>query len=142
MEELIRKYRHEYGDHPLLEQAFRMLENRDLMPHPTDRTETFPFFGKGNQNSVPIKELIRVLKKALDDGYESLCEGWWGYEDNYFVLSRPEMENDDEILSRLHTIISHNIMRLEEREKERAEINRKIAELQKQLTTLKAQSLP
>ena len=150
--EILKLFRREHcdrEDYPYLERAFNAIDAKDLQPRLIKREQNFdsndvtcrddkdPDAYRHSSDDVPIKTLITFLQKKLSEGFTTVGERWSGYEDNYFVLCKDEMETVEDIVERLHSPISHNIATLMEEEYKKAQNRKRIAELQKEIAKLK-----
>ena len=85
-----------------------------------------------------IDNMIKLLQSLKAEGYTSVSQEWSGYEGNYFIADKYEMETDDEAAGRLCVSIYNEIMEIQ-REKELIENKKKrIKELESELKRLKA----
>lgn len=121
-------------DAPFLDEAISRVEKRrdgDLSKHTVnhykwlDKRELF----------TSIDEMIKLLASLKKEGYESISEGWSGYEDNYFVADKYELETDREYASRVFSVVSVEIDsikdELEEKDRKKKEIKRLEDEIRK-----------
>ena len=79
--------------------------------------------------------MIKLLTSLKEEGYESISEEWYDYENNYFVADKHELETDEEYASRVYGIINSEITCIkdeaEEKEKKLKEIERLESEIRK-----------
>ena len=85
-----------------------------------------------------IDNMIRLLQSLKAEGYTSVSQEWSGYEDNYFIADKYEMETDDEAARRLCMIINDEIMEIQREEELLEKKKRRIKELEAELKELKA----
>ncbi len=80
-----------------------------------------------------IGKMIKLLTSLKEEGYESISEEWSGYEDNYFVADKYELETDEEYASRVYSSIWKEIdcikAEIEEKERKKKEIKRLESEI-------------
>ena len=74
-----------------------------------------------------VSEIITFLSQYKD---YTLEERWYGYEDNYFVLTQKRQENLDEIVNRIYNDIKSNCQEYVTKEEELKKIEKQISELQ------------
>lgn len=74
-----------------------------------------------------VSEIITFLSQYKD---YTLEERWYGYEDNYFVLTQERQENLDEIVNRIYNDIQSICQEYVEKEEELKKIEKQISELQ------------
>ena len=85
-----------------------------------------------------IDNMIKLLQSLKAEGYTSVSQEWSGYEDNYFIADKYEMETDDEAARRLCIIINDEIMEIQREEELIENKNKRIKELEDELKKLKA----
>lgn len=56
-----------------------------------------------------IENVINFLKNAQTEGWITLSEEWSGYETNYIVLSKYELEDDHEYIWRTYRLVKQKI---------------------------------
>lgn len=82
-----------------------------------------------------INKMIKLLTSLKEKGYESISEEWSGYETNYFVADKHELETDEEYASRVYGVINREIDCIkdeaEEKENKLKEIHRLESEIHK-----------
>ena len=82
-----------------------------------------------------IGKMIKFLTSLKEEGYESISEEWSGYESNYFIANKHELETDEEYASRVYGVINREINCIkdeaEEKEKKLKEIERLESEIRK-----------
>ena len=82
-----------------------------------------------------IGKMIKLLTSLKEEGYETISEMWSGYETNYFVADKRELETDEEYASRIYGVINREIGCIkdeaEEKEKKLKEIRRLESEILK-----------
>ena len=74
-----------------------------------------------------VSEIITFLSQYKD---YTLEERWYGYEENYFVLTQERQENLDEIVNRIYNGIQSSCQEYVEKEEELKKIEKQISELQ------------
>ena len=74
-----------------------------------------------------VSEIIIFLSQYKD---YTLEERWYGYEENYFVLTQERQENLDEIVNRIYNDIQSNCQKYVTKEEELKKIEKQISELQ------------
>ena len=74
-----------------------------------------------------VSEIITFLSQYKD---YTLEERWYGYEENYFVLTQERQENLDETVNRIYNDIQSNCQEYVEKEEELKKIEKQISELQ------------
>lgn len=86
-----------------------------------------------NELFTSINKMIKLLTSLKEEGYESISEEWSGYEDNYFVADKYELETDKEYASRVYSSIWKEIdcikAEIEEKERKKKEIKRLESEI-------------
>lgn len=85
-----------------------------------------------------IDNMIKLLQSLKAEGYTSVSQEWSGYEDNYFIADKYEMETDDEAARRLCMIINDEIMEIQREEELLEKKKKRIKELEAELKKLKA----
>lgn len=85
-----------------------------------------------------IDNMIKLLQSLKAEGYTSVSQEWSGYEDNYFIADKYEMETDDEAARRLCMIINDEIMEIQREEELIENKKKRIKELEDELKKLKA----
>lgn len=85
-----------------------------------------------------IDNMIKLLQSLKAEGYTSVSQEWSGYEDNYFIADKYEMETDDEAARRLCMIINDEIMEIQREEELIEKKKKRIKELEAELKKLKA----
>lgn len=87
-----------------------------------------------------IDDVIAYLQRLKSQGYTNLDERWSGYEDNYIVACKNDIENNEEFFKRIcknaYTLARTYSDEEEEKKKIQSEINKKqkeIEELKKKL---------
>lgn len=85
-----------------------------------------------------IDNMIKLLQSLKAEGYTSVSQEWSGYEDNYFIADKYEMETDDEAAQRLCMIINDEIMEIQREEELIENKKKRIKELEDELKKLKA----
>lgn len=75
-----------------------------------------------------VNDVIAYLSEFKD--YE-LSEEWYSYEDNNFVFSKPDVEEDDEIICRLCKFVGKELDRIEDEREELEALRKKREELLK-----------
>ena len=74
-----------------------------------------------------VSEIITFLSQYKD---YTLEERWYGYEENYFVLTQERQENLDETVNRIYNDIQSSCQEYVEKEEELKKIEKQISELQ------------
>ena len=74
-----------------------------------------------------VSEIITFLSQYKD---YTLEERWYGYEENYFVLTQERQENLDEIVNRIYNDIQSICLKYVGKEEELKRIEKQISELQ------------
>lgn len=85
-----------------------------------------------------IDNMIKLLQSLKAEGYTSVSQEWSGYEDNYFIADKYEMETDDEAAQRMCMIINDEIMEIQHEEELIENKKKRIKELEAELKKLKA----
>lgn len=85
-----------------------------------------------------IDNMIKLLQSLKAEGYTSVSQEWSGYEDNYFIADKYEMETNDEAAQRLCMIINDEIMEIQREEELIENKKKRIKELEDELKKLKA----
>lgn len=85
-----------------------------------------------------IDNMIKLLQSLKAEGYTSVSQEWSGYEDNYFIADKYEMETNDEAAQRLCMIINDEIMEIQREEELLEKKKERIKELEAELKKLKA----
>ena len=74
-----------------------------------------------------VSEIITFLSQYKNCTLE---ERWYGYEENYFVLTQERQENLDEIVNRIYNDIQSDCQKYVTKEEELKKIDKQISELQ------------
>lgn len=74
-----------------------------------------------------VSEIITFLSQYKD---YTLEERWYGYEENYFVLTQERQENLDEIVNRIYDNVRSICQEYVTKEEELKKIEKQISELQ------------
>lgn len=86
---------------------------------------------------VGIDKAIDCLKKLKEEGYTSIEERWCGYEDNYIVAIKMELETDEEYYRRIASLVSGASKTIERREAQRRTAEKRINELEDEIRRIK-----
>ena len=94
---------------------------------PLTITEIIKKVDKDDLFDRKVSEIITFLSQYKD---YTLEERWYGYEENYFVLTQERQENLDEIVNRIYNDIQSNCQKYVTKEEELKKIEKQISELQ------------
>lgn len=94
---------------------------------PLTITEIIKEVDKDDLFDRKVSEIITFLSQYKD---YTLEERWYGYEDNYFVLTQERQENLDEIVNRIYNDIQSICQEYVTKEEELKRIEKQISELQ------------
>lgn len=94
---------------------------------PLTITEIIKEVDKDDLFDRKVSEIITFLSQYKD---YTLEERWYGYEDNYFVLTQERQENLDEIVNRIYNDIQSSCQEYVTKEEELKRIEKQISELQ------------
>ena len=83
---------------------------------------------------VSINDAIKYLKTF--DGNLILEQRWSGYEDNYFVATKADVENNEEYVYRLSRVIARELNKMRKEEKELARKREELSRLKSEITKL------
>ena len=84
-----------------------------------------------------IDKAIKYLEDLKSQGFQEIRQCWSGYEDNYFVAIKRELETGEEFASRIFKRIREISNELNIKEEEESKRKKRIAELQDELSKLK-----
>ncbi len=84
-----------------------------------------------------IDKAIDCLKKLKEEGYTRIEERWYGYEDNYIVAIKTELETDEEYYPRIASLVSGASKTIERREAQRRTAKKRINELEDEIRRIK-----
>lgn len=123
-----------YGEEEFFDEAYEsvmstMPTNRLMVEHTCDVDKDDLFDG--------IDKSIVFLKKLKEKGYTRIEERWSGYECNYFVAVKKELETDEEYYHRIATLVAEESEAIERREAQRSAAKKRIKELEDELKKLK-----
>lgn len=95
---------------------------------------------KGKLFADSIDETIAYLQSLKEEGYQYIDERWSGYEDNYFIAAKEELETDDEFVRRIGTDLNLEVrfekvrqMEIRNRQEEIERKKKEIQELERQI---------
>lgn len=94
---------------------------------PLTITEIIKEVDKDDLFDRKVSEIITFLSQYKD---YTLEERWYGYEDNYFVITQERQENLDEIVNRIYNDIQSSCQEYVTKEEELKRIEKQISELQ------------
>ena len=83
-----------------------------------------------------VLDVINYLSSYKDC---KLHECWSGYEENYFIFTKEDLETDDEIILRITRYILDNCRTISERRKEEFSLKKQKKELEDKITKLDKQ---
>lgn len=86
-----------------------------------------------------IDETIAYLQSLKKEGYQYIDEGWSGYEDNYFIAVKEELETDDEFVRRIGTDLNLEVRSEKVRQMEIRRMQEEIARKKKEIQELERQ---
>lgn len=86
---------------------------------------------------VGIDKAIDCLKKLKEVGYTSIEERWCGYEENYIVAIKKELETDEEYYRRIASLVSGASKTIERREAQHNAAEKRINELEDEIRRIK-----
>lgn len=123
----------------LAEIAIERIENENPFAFVNEKTtrskeiDEKEFFGD-------IDRMIKYLTKLKAEGYTSVVQQWYGYEENGFLAKKIDNETEKEMLDRFRDIIEEKVEALEREIKDKKKklneidvLKRKIKELEKGL---------
>lgn len=84
-----------------------------------------------------IENVINFLKNAQTEGWITLSEEWSGYETNYIVLSKYELEDDYEYIWRTYRLIKQKFDDFNKAEELKQKRLLKIKQLENEIKKLK-----
>jgi hypothetical protein len=84
-----------------------------------------------------IENVIDFLKKAQTEGWITLSEEWSGYETNYIVLSKYELEDDYEYIWRTYRLVKQKFDDFNKAEELKQKRLLKIKQLENEIKKLK-----
>ena len=84
-----------------------------------------------------IDKAIAFLQKLKKEGYSHIEERWSGYEDNFIIAGKDELETDEEYFRRLAGLVKVESKTIEKREAIRQEARKRISELEGEIRKLK-----
>lgn len=120
-----------------IEKALRRIEQStnayELERKRVERTEDVK---ESKLFDVPVEDAIAYLKTF--NGKHILEQRWSGYEDNYFVVSYKDFENDGEYACRITDLVSEELDKINKEDEEGKRKKAKIAQLEKELAELKS----
>ena len=128
--------RHSYDiqtERDIYDEAFDKIPDSEFVRKTIDNEEEIDnncIFGR-------IDDVISFLQKAKEEGYDSVCEGWSGYEDNYFYLTKKGKENNDAYLNRLWNAVKNNVYAIGKHRLKIKKRNDEIARLEAEIARLK-----
>ena len=84
-----------------------------------------------------IDKAIEYLNDLKKQGFQRIDQCWSGYEDNYFVASKRELETESEFVHRVECALQKVDIELDDKEERERIRKKRIAELQEELSSLK-----
>lgn len=84
-----------------------------------------------------IENVINFLKNAQTEGWITLSEEWSGYETNYIVLSKYELEDDHEYIWRTYRLVKQKFDDINKAEELKQKRLLKIKQLENEIKKLK-----
>ena len=84
-----------------------------------------------------IDDVIAYLETLKSQGYTNLEERWCGYEDNYIVACKNEIETIEEFFKRIHKNAHTLVEKYSDEENEKKKIQAEIKKKQKEIEELK-----
>jgi basic membrane lipoprotein Med (substrate-binding protein (PBP1-ABC) superfamily) len=86
-----------------------------------------------------IDDTIKYISELKEQGYTSISEVWYGYEDNGFEADKYEQETDDEYVNRLVSLLEEEIKKIKEKVKESIRKSEEIKRLENRIKELKSE---
>ena len=86
-----------------------------------------------------IDDTIKYITELKEQGYTSISEVWFGYEENDFEADKYEQETDDEYVNRLNSLLNEEIKKIKEEVKKSIRKSEEIKRLENRIKELKSE---